>query len=156
MPFADKSPRQVTEADLLAVIGNEPESKFIDYKRDIIGSSDADKKEFLYDVSSFANTLGGYIVLGVAETAGIPASVVGVGPIDAEKEILIRPPISRGGAVDVSIEQHVELTPNNRLRRPKAEHPHDRAPSPGGSPPAREDAGSGVAGASSLGTAIGP
>ena len=34
MPFADKPPAQLTEADLIDLIGIEPEGKSIDYKRD--------------------------------------------------------------------------------------------------------------------------
>ena len=36
-----------------------PEGKSVDYKRDIYGNRDEDKKELLKDVSSFANTRGG-------------------------------------------------------------------------------------------------
>jgi len=52
MPFSNKNPNQITEADLVALIGAEPESKFLDYKRDIVGNGDGDRKEFLYDISS--------------------------------------------------------------------------------------------------------
>jgi hypothetical protein len=52
MPFADRPPAQLTEADLGDLIGVEPEGKSLDYKRDSVGSTDADKKEFLYDASA--------------------------------------------------------------------------------------------------------
>jgi hypothetical protein len=43
-----------------------------DYKRDIYGNSENDKREFLADVSSFANTIGGDIVIGIDEASGLP------------------------------------------------------------------------------------
>ncbi len=63
------------------------ERKTIDYKRDLPGGPDQDKKEFLADVSSFANTEGGELIFGVAETSGVPTEIVGVsiGNADAEK-----------------------------------------------------------------------
>ena len=55
MLLTGKPASQITESDLLALIADrEPEGKMIDYKRDRLGQTDADKKEFLYDVSSFA------------------------------------------------------------------------------------------------------
>jgi len=63
------------------------ERKTLDYKRDLPGSTDQDKKEFLADVSSFANTEGGELIFGVTETSGVPTEIVGVmvGNFDAEK-----------------------------------------------------------------------
>lgn len=42
-----------------------PESKTLEYKQTLPGGSDADKKEFLADVSSFANASGGDIIYGI-------------------------------------------------------------------------------------------
>jgi predicted HTH transcriptional regulator len=61
---------QLNESDLLGLIG-ESENKTLDYKRDLPGQSEGEKKEFLYDASSFANTLGGDIVFGVEEQNGL-------------------------------------------------------------------------------------
>ena len=44
-----------------------PESKILDYKRDKIGRKDNDKKEFLFDISSFANADSGNLILGIDE-----------------------------------------------------------------------------------------
>ena len=53
----------ITEADLQALVADrETEGKTLDYKRDLVGQSDPERKEFLYDASSFANTLGGDLV----------------------------------------------------------------------------------------------
>jgi predicted HTH transcriptional regulator len=72
MSLATKPTSQITEVDLEALITDkEAEGKTIDYKRDRLGQSDGDKKEFLYDVSSFANAAGGHIVFGMDENEGI-------------------------------------------------------------------------------------
>jgi hypothetical protein len=68
----------VTEADLAALIPAEVrESKLIEYKRDLPGTADSDKKEFLFDVSSFANASGGNIVYGMAASEGLPTEITG-------------------------------------------------------------------------------
>jgi hypothetical protein len=103
-PF-DKRPSQITEADLRTLLANkEPEGKQLDYKRDGVGQADSDKREFLYDASSFANTQGGCLVFGMDESRGEPTDLVGLDvALDPDKEILrleqmlrdgIRPPIS--------------------------------------------------------------
>ena len=48
------------------------ESIYIDYKATTYGGSPADHREFLADISSFANTVGGDLVIGMTETDGIP------------------------------------------------------------------------------------
>lgn len=58
----------ITENDLLALISDGvAEGRSIDYKRELPGNSDGDKKEFLADASSFANTEGGDLVFGMLE-----------------------------------------------------------------------------------------
>jgi hypothetical protein len=103
MSIANKPLSQVAEADLLTLIADgEPEGKTLDYKRDPVGRTDADKKEFLYDVSSFANTLGGDLIFGIDEAGGVATNLVGLPNVNADEEILrleqmardgIRPPI---------------------------------------------------------------
>jgi hypothetical protein len=65
----------IAEADLVQLIGVVGEGLLIDYKRDAYGRSDADVKEFLKDVSSFANTSGGHIVIGMSEEEGVASSL---------------------------------------------------------------------------------
>jgi len=49
----------ISESDLLAPITEGvAEGRSIDYKRELPGNSDGDKKEFLADASSFSNTVG--------------------------------------------------------------------------------------------------
>jgi hypothetical protein len=64
------------------------ESKTVEYKSELPGRTDSDKKEFLYDVSSFANASGGFIFFGIKAKDGIPTSVCGLGPINPDREIL--------------------------------------------------------------------
>jgi hypothetical protein len=60
------------------------ESKTLDYKRDLPGKGEDAKKEFLADVTSFANASGGHILFGVAELVidrkktGKPGEVHGI------------------------------------------------------------------------------
>jgi hypothetical protein len=78
----------IAEDDIRALIVNAvPEGKTIDYKRELPGNSDADKKEFLADVSSFANSAGGDLIFGVDEAQGIPTDVVGLQVADRDQEI---------------------------------------------------------------------
>ena len=56
----------IQESDILSLRDNQvPEGKAIEYKRDLPGTGNEDRKEFLKDVSSFANTSGGDLLYGV-------------------------------------------------------------------------------------------
>jgi hypothetical protein len=67
---------EISESDLLEQISaGVPEGILVDYKREMYGRSDADAKEFLKDVSSFANTAGGHLIIGVDEAAGTPTRI---------------------------------------------------------------------------------
>ncbi len=79
---------QLTAADLDALVANSiEEGRELEFKRDLPGSADADKRELCADVSSFANTSGGYLLFGVEETAGVATAVPGL-TIDADATIL--------------------------------------------------------------------
>ena len=72
----DKPLSQITFADIERVVAEKwPEGKTLDYKRDPYGNKDDDKKELLKDVSSFANTQGGDILIGVDEDKGVPTGI---------------------------------------------------------------------------------
>ncbi|MBW4421210.1 MAG: ATP-binding protein [Myxacorys californica WJT36-NPBG1] len=94
--------------DIESLISNNiPESRTLEYKEALPGNADDDKREFLADVSSFANASGGTLIYGVREqrdgsgkTTGFPESIVGLGNIniDAEKlrlESILQAGISR-------------------------------------------------------------
>jgi hypothetical protein len=91
MSLDGKIIERIDESDLQLLVDNQViEGKSIDYKRDPIGISDRDKKEFLYDISSFANASGGHMVIGIEEDKGLPTKVLGleIADIDAEKSRL--------------------------------------------------------------------
>ena len=74
-----KSIDQITEQDLQSLIDNAvTEGKTIEYKQELPGSSDADKKEFLADVSSFANAGAGDIIYGIIEDKGAAKTLPGM------------------------------------------------------------------------------
>jgi hypothetical protein len=54
--------------DLQRLLSNRvPESRSLEYKQSLPGGNDADRKEFLADVSSFGNATGGDLIYGIAE-----------------------------------------------------------------------------------------
>lgn len=70
------------------------ESRQLDYKRDWVGGSDNEKKEFLADVVAFANTVGGTIYFGIdeerdaeAKQTGAPREAVGLEIANTDEEI---------------------------------------------------------------------
>jgi hypothetical protein len=76
MALSNKSFEQISESDLNdQVSAGVPEGVLLDYKRDLYGRSDADVREFLKDVSSFANMSGGHLIIGIDENAGVPTRV---------------------------------------------------------------------------------
>jgi hypothetical protein len=50
------------------------EARDIDYKEETYGGKDAERVEFLADVSSFANTAGGDLLIGITAKDGIPSA----------------------------------------------------------------------------------
>jgi len=68
---------EISESDLQEqVTAGVPEGVLIDYKRDMYGRADADKREFLKDISSFANSSGGHLIIGIDESGGVPTTIV--------------------------------------------------------------------------------
>src|SRR6185436_19408502 len=88
MSLKHKPIGNIVQADLIALVTNaEIESRVIEYKLSLPGTSDSAKKEFLADVSSFANATGGDIVYGMEEIGGAPTQLVGLqlNNVDTEK-----------------------------------------------------------------------
>jgi hypothetical protein len=76
MALSQASFDDVSERDLLDQIqAGVPEGVLLDYKSDIYGRADADVREFLKDVSSFANTAGGHLIIGIEESGGVPTAI---------------------------------------------------------------------------------
>ena len=89
---------EITEADIEEIkVNGVPEGKDIEYKRELPGTSDEQKREFLADVSSFANTDGGDIIYGVAENQGVITEIVGLSSRDFDGEILRLENLMRDG-----------------------------------------------------------
>jgi hypothetical protein len=88
---------QITKETIEEWIANGvPESKTLDYKATLPKKwTDGETKEFLADVSSFANASGGYLVYGVTKetdsdgrATGKPAMATGLADISSDQEIL--------------------------------------------------------------------
>jgi hypothetical protein len=69
------------------------EGRFIEYKRELHDGTEDKKKEFLADVSSFANTSGGDILYGIEEQrdngkpTGFPQAALGLAGINVDETI---------------------------------------------------------------------
>lgn len=78
----------IDEGDLASLISNAvKEGRSIEYKRQLPSGTDGDKKEFLADVSSFANSGGGDLIFGMEERGGIATKIVGIQSADLDLEI---------------------------------------------------------------------
>lgn len=81
---------EITESDLHDLLtAGISETKTLDYKQRLPEMNDSAKREFLADVSSFANTAGGDLIFGITEQAGVPASIPGV-EIANTNELILR------------------------------------------------------------------
>lgn len=80
MLFRGKKLSELQEQDFQRLKDNEVQERdTIEYKRDMYGNSDEDKREMLRDITSMANHHGGHIVIGIEEDdEGIPTNVVGI------------------------------------------------------------------------------
>lgn len=115
----DKPIEKLELSDILRLIDDEvAEGREIDYKQDFHPRSGDDNKELLYDISSFANASGGYLVFGVRESDGIPTEINGIATslFDDEKlriENLLRDglepriPVVQMGQIKVDSERSV-------------------------------------------------
>lgn len=85
----EKSFNEISEADIRQLVEDKiSERKTIEYKGALPENKYDSKKEFLADVSSFANTIGGHLLYGIQEENGIPISLDGISDKDIDGEIL--------------------------------------------------------------------
>jgi predicted HTH transcriptional regulator len=85
----NKPLESIDEGDLQELIDNQvPEGKTIEYKEALPGNSDGDKKEFLADVSLFANAAGGNLIFGMKEDSGTLVEIRGLQISNVDAEIL--------------------------------------------------------------------
>jgi hypothetical protein len=86
MPLERANFDDVTEQDLLDLIAaGVPEGLSLEYKREPWSSTDADKREALKDITSFANSVGGHVILGMEEKAGLPKRLTGLPDVDLDQ-----------------------------------------------------------------------
>jgi hypothetical protein len=89
---------EITPQHVSALVADKvSERRTLDYKEKVPGGTDQDKKEFLGDVCSFANLVGGDIIYGIRDerngdgrATGIPECIVGLAGLNlsAERERL--------------------------------------------------------------------
>jgi hypothetical protein len=85
----NKPIESIQESDLQALVDNNVvEWKTIEYKENLPGGSDAQRVEFLSDVSSFANASGGHLIYGIRGRAGVPTDLCGLSISDLDAAIL--------------------------------------------------------------------
>jgi hypothetical protein len=88
----------VSEAHLQDLVSTGvPEGVFLEYKRTTYGNGDADVKEYLKDVSLFANTHGGDLVIGIEEKGGLARKVAGVAGVNPDTELQRLESLARDG-----------------------------------------------------------
>jgi hypothetical protein len=114
MALFSKRLADVVPEDLQALIGNSiAEARDIEFKS-TVGKSDADRREFLADVSSFANATGGDLIIGINENSGVADSFAPIAPDAADAEILRLESIIRDGLDPriPGVETRAVLTPD--------------------------------------------
>jgi hypothetical protein len=85
----------LNKADLEALVESKvSEGRTMEFKRELPGKADADRKEFLADVTSLANAEGGVILFGVAtardvsgKDTGVAEEIAGIAGLVSDQEI---------------------------------------------------------------------
>lgn len=79
----------VTKPDIDQLVADSvTERRSLEFKRSLPGSSDDEKREFLADVSSFANSIGGDILYGMEADDGVPTGAKGLVGVNEDAERL--------------------------------------------------------------------
>lgn len=73
------------------------EGRDLEFKRDLPGSGDDDKKEFLADVTSLANAQGGDLIYGIEDSGGVAIAATGISLPDVDAAVLRLENILRDG-----------------------------------------------------------
>ena len=108
LPFALE---QVDVSTLESLLTNEvSESKTIEYKRTLPGRGQSDTVPFLATVSSFANTSGGDLLLGVEADDGVPVALPGMEIDSLDREKLRLQDMMRNG-LEPRLPSEVDIQP---------------------------------------------
>ncbi len=80
MIFRGKVLSDLQERDIKRLVDDQVQERdTVEYKRDMYGNSDDDKRELLRDITAMANNRGGYIFIGIDEDdEGNPIDIIGV------------------------------------------------------------------------------
>lgn len=62
------------------------ESQIVEYKSQMYGRSDSEKKEMLRDISSFANAYGGILIIGIEEQNKVPINKINIENVEQETD----------------------------------------------------------------------
>jgi len=80
----------MSETDLAELIAAQvPEGLRIEYKRELYGNRDEDKREALKDISAFTNAFGGHLIIGIEEQNGLPIAIPGISNMNPD-DVLLR------------------------------------------------------------------
>lgn len=78
----------LAEPDLQRLVDNlVAESRHIEFKRDLPGGSDSERRKFLWNVTSFANAQGGDLIYGIDAPQGIATDLPGIETDDPDAAI---------------------------------------------------------------------
>ncbi len=87
MALFDKPLDLINEDDLISLMDNQVrEGCQIEYKQAIVYKEKQDKLDFLAGVTSFANTIGGDLLIGLSAASGVPTAIPGWAGIDVDQE----------------------------------------------------------------------
>ena len=88
----------INESDLVALVSNGVrESRSLEFKAKLVWATESERKEFLADVSAFANGGGGDLVFGIEEHDGAASAVVGLDSFDPDGDTLKMESLIRDG-----------------------------------------------------------
>lgn len=110
-----KNVEEIEILDMQELVGNTREIKSLDFKRIIKIDNDAEKEEFLADISSFANSVGGNTIYGIEEENGLATNLCGFKTDNIDSLILkienllrdsIKPRINNIGVKSLKLENN--------------------------------------------------
>ncbi len=90
MIFGGKSIQDLQESDIQSLKEREVgESRILDYKGEMYSNSDGDKRDLACDITAFANSSGGFLIVGVEcdEEANRPTEIIGIDQTNAESRV---------------------------------------------------------------------